>query len=380
MTTEEILTDLVAIESVFPHEGKIGDYLERYLRGIGFRTLRQRVARGRYNIFAERGTGKKALLFYGHMDTVPIYGNWNSDPLRLTRKGDQLYGIGSCDMKGGIAAILEALRTTDTHKRIKVLFCVDEENISKGVWTAVNRKRWLKDVLFTISVEPGDSPKQTGGANVVTVGRRGRVVLSVDIEGVSSHGANPQRGVNALEEAAKIALAMRKFKLRKHAGFGSEAVFVNAIEGRSSSLSVPDKAHMEIDLQLVPPDTIQSARTRVEGLMSRLHGSGTLNHATKTTVSVKKRETPYINPYANDLSHWLIKSIFKMVRRNFGSVIVNYGSSVADDNVLFGVTNAHVITIGPRGGNIHTSNEWVSRKSLAQVTKLYSQIILEVHT
>ncbi len=378
MSATEILKDIVSINSVFPNEEGVGEYIEGYLKQLGFKTFRQIVEGRRFNLFAERGSGKRAILFYGHIDTVPIYGNWNTDPLKLTRDGDRLYGIGSCDMKGGIAAVLETIKSIDNRKKIKLLFCVDEENISKGIWKAVTRRAWFDDVYFIVSVEPGDSPKQTGGANVVTVGRRGRVVISVDLQGLSSHGANPQRGVNAVEEAARIAAGIRGFDIKKQKGFGSEAVFVNTIEGRSTSLSVPDKAHMEIDVQLVPPNNIQSAKRRVERLVRRLQRTRVLDSRTKFRIEIRKRETPYINPYVNKLGHRTVRRALGMVRRRFGSVVVNYGSSVADDNVLFEATGIPTVTIGPRGGSIHTSNEWVSEESLNQVGALYKQLINEL--
>lgn len=378
MSAPEILRDIVNINSVFPNEEKLGIYIERHLKGLGFRTLRQNVGGRRFNLFAERGRGRRALLFYGHMDTVPIYGDWKTDPLKLTKDGDRLYGVGTCDMKGGIAAMLEAVRAADRDRYIKLLFCVDEENISVGVREAVKRSRWLSDVFFTVSVEPGDSQRQTGGANVVTVGRRGRVVISVDIEGVSSHGSNPQRGINALEEAAKIALSLKKFDLRRSRGFGSETVFVNTIEGRATSLTVPDKAHMEIDVQLVPPNSIESARKRVQALVRHLYRSGILNPRTIVNVSIKKRETPYINPYVNNINGRRMKNLFSIVRNNIGRVVINYGSSVADDNILFEAMRVPIVTIGPSGGSIHSANEWVSESNLNLITMLYTKLMNEL--
>lgn len=378
MLAKDILGEMVAINSVFPNEGKLGAYLCKYLRSQGFEVRKQPMGNNRFNIFASRGKGSKALMFYGHMDTVPAYGNWTTDPFVLTKRGDRLYGVGACDMKGGISSVLEAIRHIDRNKRIKLLFCVDEENISKGIWTAVKEEDWFEDVYFVLSVEPGDSKRQTGGANIVTVGRRGRVVISVDVSGVSSHGANPQRGINALDEAARIVLALKQFDIKRQKGFGSESVFTNAVEGRATSLSVPDKAHIDIDVQLVPPYKIESARRRVEELINGLYANNRLNRKTKVKVYIKKRETPYINPYVNDLNASLIRNVLKVVKRSCGSAKINYGSSVADDNVISDVLQIPVVTIGPRGGSIHGKNEWVSEKSIAQIVRLYVNLANEL--
>lgn len=128
---EESLGKMVSIKSIFPNEKKFAMYMAELLKKNGFKVSAQKFGVRRYNIFAERGKGKSAFLFYGHLDTVPIYGKWETNPLKLTKKGDKYYGLGSSDMKGGIAAALEATKLCKK-RRIKILLCSDEENISEG--------------------------------------------------------------------------------------------------------------------------------------------------------------------------------------------------------------------------------------------------------
>ncbi|MEM3839512.1 MAG: M20/M25/M40 family metallo-hydrolase [Candidatus Micrarchaeaceae archaeon] len=377
MHAEEILERLVGIDSTFPHEGRLGNFIESYLKSCGFSTQRQYLSGGRFNVLAERGNTGKAILFYGHMDTVPKYGNWKSNPLRLTADGDKLYGLGACDMKGGIAAILNSVGQY-TNRKTKLLFCVDEENISEGIWKAVTEKKnWFKNVLFAVSCEPGDSKHYTGGANVVTVGRRGRAVIALDIKGLASHGANAQRGINAIDEAAKIAESLKRFKLFYNRKLGKEGIFVRELKGEATSLSVPDYAHMELDIQMVPPSTVAGTKEKVEGLVKEMYLKGRLHKMTKVNVYVKERKTPYIEPYVNDLGNKTIRRILGIVKATIGEPRLNYGSSVADDNVLFNSLKLPVVTIGPSGGNIHSQNEWVSRKSIGKLLTLYETLIKE---
>src|SRR3989344_828008 len=178
----KILESLVEIPSVFPNEEKIALLIEKFLKSCGFKTERQMINKTRWNLLAERGIGKKSILIYGHMDTVPSYGKWETNPYKLTAKNNKLYGLGACDMKGGLASILNTVQIMDENRKIKVFFGVDEENISEGVWSAIENKReWFNDVELVVVAEPGASLIQTGGANVITLGRRGRVVLSIEI-------------------------------------------------------------------------------------------------------------------------------------------------------------------------------------------------------
>lgn len=371
----DTLRQLVAFNSIFPNERKLALYAETVLKKNGFKVRRQMIGRNRYNLLAERGEKGKAILFYGHMDTVPVYGKWSTNPFRLTKKGDRLYGLGAIDMKGGLAAILEATKR-QTGRRIKILLCSDEECISTGAWKAVKERRnWFSDVAFCISGEPGASKSSIGGSNVVTLGRRGRVVISIDICGVSSHGANPKTGVNAIDEAAKIVRALNSFKLLKHKNLGSESIFARRIESGSTTLSVPEKAHIEVDMHMVPPTSTEMARDRFKKFIAVLAKRGAIDKCTRVTVSVKERETPYIEPFVDSINDTHVKRVVSAVRKHVGKPCINYGSSVSDDNVLANALDVPVMIIGPRGGNMHASNEWVSEKDMAKLAELYSAII-----
>ena len=370
---EKILGKLVNIESIFPNEGKVGEFVDDYLQKKGFKTFREYLSEGRFNVFGERGEGDAAILFYGHLDTVPIYGEWSADPLKLTDRGDRLCGLGASDMKGGIAAILDAVGKSE-HGRVKVLFCVDEENLSAGAWKAVEEeRRWFDDVKIIISAESGDSENSEGGAEVITLGRRGRCVISIDVQGMSAHGAKPTKGLSAIEEAAKIVLNLHKIKLLRHAELGSESVFIREISSASTSLSVPDKAHLEVDIHMVPPSKVSDAEERVRLLIEGLKREKILNDSTVVSVKAKIRETPYLEPYSTDAD--AVKGIIKIIEDFGGNPEFNYGSSVADENVFANELSIPVVTIGPSGGNNHSGDEWVSRNSLDDVATLYLRMI-----
>ncbi len=376
MSVERILKSLVGINSVFPNEARLGTYLEKRLKGIGFRTSRMYLGKNRFNIFAERGSGGKELLLYGHTDTVPQYGAWKSDPLKLVRKSGRLYGLGSCDMKGGIASMLHALESVQS-ARVKLLLCPDEENVSAGAWAAVKRRAWFRGVTYALSGEPGLSKASAEEHNVITVGRRGRVVIDIRVKGVSSHGAYSSMGVNAIDEAAKIVSGVKGFRLRKHAQMGAENVFVNRIESAATSLSLPDTAKLSLDVHLVPPSTSLDAKERAEELIGALRRKGILDKRTEAKASIRKRETPYIEPYANNMSDGHVRHVISLMERNFGSAFINYGSSVADDNILANELHIPVLVIGPKGGNEHSANEWVSARSLAQTSRFYIMLLEE---
>ena len=107
-----ILKDLVKFNTIKDKENdKIINYIENILKSIGFNTD----YKGKYLIMSY---GKNpTFVFLGHTDTVEYIDGWSTDPFTLTEKGDNLYGLGICDMKSGIAARVDAIFRIDINKK-----------------------------------------------------------------------------------------------------------------------------------------------------------------------------------------------------------------------------------------------------------------------
>src|SRR3990167_8040732 len=151
----KLLEQMVALKSIYPDEYRFGRFLQARLTDIGFLVMTQRISAKRFNIFAAKGKGLQAVLFYGHMDTVPLtkLSKWKTTPFKLIARNGKMYGLGAYDMKGGIATFLEACRRSDRY--IKIFLAVDEENISEGAWSAIKcNKKFFSDVELIISPEP----------------------------------------------------------------------------------------------------------------------------------------------------------------------------------------------------------------------------------
>jgi len=373
MDAIKLLSKLVSINSVFPNEYKLAVFLEDYLKNIGFITKRQYIDKNRFNVLGEKGKENwKSILFYGHMDTVPSYWELDSNPFKLREEGDRLYGLGTWDMKCGLAAILKALETVNIDKKIKVAFTCDEENISKGAYTLV-RSRFLDNVECIFVTESGLNDKGISGPQMITLGRRGRAVYSFTVTGKSSHGADVNRGINAITEASKLVIELDSMNknFRKHGLLPHPTQFINKVFAESTSLSTPFKAYLELDRHLVPPETPESVLREIKNHTLKLSKDGLLK--AKVEIRIKPRETPYLAPYLTPTNHKFVKILSNIVKRKFGKVIYNYGLSVADENVL--ATKRHVVTIGTKGANEHAANEWVSKQSYFNLVSILADLI-----
>ena len=137
MNTLQLTKKLISIPSYVGeknNEKKIGDFIYKYLKQVPFliKVEKQKVEGARFNVIATDGS-KPKLLLIAHMDTVEPRGWQKHNPFRGTIKGNRLYGLGSMDMKGGMAAILSALKSFKKTKDLMLLFYCDEEYDFKGM-------------------------------------------------------------------------------------------------------------------------------------------------------------------------------------------------------------------------------------------------------
>lgn len=375
----ELLKKLTGINSIFPGERLIAGFLFDYLLNLGFTVKKQYISSERFNLLAEKGSGEKAFMFYAHMDTVPVYGKWLADPFTLRVKGDKATGLGVADMKGGIAAILKAVENfvPDNYK-LKVCFGVDEENFSEGAYK-LSLTDWLNDVKGILVPESSlPAGKSEKAASTITLGRKGRAVFTVKIYGRSAHGVEPEKGINAIEQAAKLAVAINQFEKILHPQLGENSFFIRRFEGKTLSLSIPDYAEIELDFHFVFPDTSETLKEKLRKFIASLYEKNWLKAAEKSfEIEFSYRPTPFLEPFVVSPEEPLVMIATKAVEKIYGEATYNYGQSVADENI-FGSRGIPTLTIGPLADNHHSAEEWVSLFSLEKLAEIYRLILEEL--
>ena len=387
MQMQDLLSQLVSINSAFtaptsepdrPGERELGAFIEQLLQEAGFTVQRQPVVGDRFNVLAEKGQGKRALLLAGHMDTVPAAQGWKTDPWKPCIDGDKLYGLGACDMKGGLAALLQAVAGFHPGSyTLKLAFLVDEENISQGAHTLV-QSPWMQDVAAVLIPEIGTSGGQQLGPRVLTLGRHGRVDLKILVRGRSAHAGNAEAGVSALLRGAIVALALHRVPLAEHPQLGRPHLTIRRFASEAKGLSIPEVAELLIDRHLVLPETAESARQDVQTLIEQLYQEGALAYDSTLpiTVSVPERPTPYLMPYVVSPTHPFVQLVEQVAREQLGTASHKYSSSVADENYYGATLGLPAVVLGPLGGNHHAPDEWVSLSSLLELVAVYRQILV----
>lgn len=375
---EQILRTLVKFKSYVPHENEPYSYLENFLSKRNFEIRKQRISWKRFNLLAERGKGKKSVLVYMHIDTVYPAENWKTSPLILQRKGNRLLGLGSFDMKGGIAAILSVIGQLELkNHKLKLAFCVDEEGMSEGVYKLINSS-FIDDVVVAFCPEACIVPPNWTLPAMLVIGGRGRCVLEVQIPGKGSHGAQ-DNGINAINQAAIFVNNLSSWKRKHHRYFGESSFFVRFIQSDSRGLSLSDKVELDIDYQMIPSQNTERVRKDLEDFIKKLYLKGVLEKslAKRCIVKIKSRMTPYILPYTVSKKNKYIRLVEKISKARFGTIMYEYTKSVADQNVLANA-GIPIITIGPLGGNAHQTEEWVSVSSLKHVANFYKDLFSRI--
>jgi len=165
-------------------------------------------APGKFNLLAKRGEGDGGLMLAGHTDTVPFDDSrWRYDPFKLSEVDNKLYGLGSIDMKGFFAFVIEAIKQLDTQgakqeKPIMILATADEETTMAGAQEVAKHQNLKPE--FCVIGEPTDM--------VPVFTHKGHMSTAIRVTGKSGHSSDPARGLNAIEVMHKIIAKLLQLK------------------------------------------------------------------------------------------------------------------------------------------------------------------------
>lgn len=246
--------------------------LADWCSALGFQVDVVQVAPGKQNLIAKKGEGEGGLLLSGHSDTVPFdEGRWNFNPHALTEANNRFYGLGTADMKGFFAFILEAVKKVDWSKQKKPLYILatcDEETTMLGARHFTQNTPFKPD--YCIIGEP---------TSLVPVrGHKGHVANAIRVTGKSGHSSNPALGVNAIEIMYEVLFALMQLrdKLVKeyhHPGFDIPSPTLNLghIHGGDSPNRICGCCELHYDVRPLPgisldglDNMLRSALTQVQ--------------------------------------------------------------------------------------------------------------------
>jgi acetylornithine deacetylase len=372
--TIALLEGLVKIDSVNPSlvpgaagEAEIADYVADFLRSAGLDIRLDEVKPGRVNAVGvlRGGGGGPTLMLNGHTDTVGI-DYMEIDPLDPVVKEGRMYGRGTFDMKGGLAAILSATKAVaDSGVELKgdlvVAAVCDEEYASIGTESVVEQVR----ADAAIVGEPTELQ--------VLVAHKGFAWVDIETRGVAAHGSAWQVGVDAIAKMGKVQVGLERLQdevlmKKSHRLVGPPSVHSSIIGGGRELSTYPDHCKLQIERRLIPGETREDVDAELEGLLGSI---GDIDPEFDGDYEVKFFRGPMeISPEEEICS--ILSECSEEVRGEKPHFVG--GSGWMDTQIIWG-RGTPAVAFGPVGSGAHAAVEYVEVDSVVDAARILEKVI-----
>jgi acetylornithine deacetylase len=241
------------------------NYLAEQFTALGFQCeimpCESSSGEAKANLIATLGSGPGGLVLAGHTDTVPMDPElWSVDPLKMTEQDNRLYGLGSTDMKGFFALILEAVRDIadkPLQQPLIVLATSDEETSMFGARKIAELGR--PKARYAIIGEP------TGMKPIHA--HKGVMMESIRLQGRSGHSSDPSLGINAMEAMHEVIGDLLKFRAELQEKYHNPLFAIDkptmnlgCIHGGDNPNRICGHCELEFDIRLMPGMEVENMR------------------------------------------------------------------------------------------------------------------------
>jgi len=390
-----LLADLVRINSINPNyeggvpEAAMAEFIEQYFAQHGIETWRQDLYPERSNVIARvpGHDSNRRIVLEAHMDTVATVG-MTINPWEPEIRDGKMYGRGSCDTKGGMAAMMHAVASL-ANKNIKppcdVLFAatIDEEYSYRGVVA-------LCDSLNPGPVDPHvlepdvrpPTPLKADAAIIAeptdlqaVIASKGLVRWKIETRGKAAHSAKPHLGVNAIEHMAHIITAIQQDTLElsknSHPLLGPATCNIGVVRGGVQINFVPDRCEIEIDRRMLPGETREAVLAHYQQLV---------NKVAKEHPSMEVIMHPHMlsdKPLETDADSPAVQTMASILQdMELDATLI--GVPFCSDASKFGAIGIPSMILGP--GSIdqaHAAVEFIECSQVYQASEIYFRFITE---
>ncbi|MDE2719376.1 M20/M25/M40 family metallo-hydrolase [Candidatus Palauibacter polyketidifaciens] len=371
-----ILTDLVATNSVNPRlvegapgETEIARLTARHMREAGLEVARYEPEAGRPSVvgrLAGAGSGQ-ALMLNAHYDTVGVEGM--EAPFSPSLRDGRLYGRGAYDMKGALAACIEAarlLREAGTRLAGDVLVAAvaDEEYASLGTADLLER-RVRGELAFDAAIVTEPTSLD------LCVAHRGFTWIEITTRGRAAHGSRYREGIDANVRMGRILHRLEAFmgELQSRPGhplLGPPSMHAPLLEGGSGISTYSPRCTLRVERRTVPPETRESVEAEIAAIIEDLRAEDpSLEVAWSTFFHREPFETTPEAPVAACVS--------RAARTVLGSAPEVIGDSPWMDSALTQAAGVDSVVIGPAGEGAHADVEWVDLASCARLAEILAE-------
>jgi succinyl-diaminopimelate desuccinylase len=367
---EELLKKLIQADSTL-NKGELAaaEVISNEFHSSGIESRIDKWEQNRANVIAHVKSAKNrpALLFACHLDVVgPGEAAWKHPAFKATESDGRIYGRGAVDMKGGIAAVVTAIRRvveagTKLQGDIIFIAVAGEETDSSGAKRFISDHDWLGELSGIIIPEPTDFATITA--------HRGMLWLEIITKGVTAHSSAPHLGVNAIASMRSVLNELEHYEVtaETHPLLGRCSMSINTISGGKEVNVVPDKCSIGIDIRTLPG---QNAKDIISDLKKMLAGLKARNEKFNAEVSFIRA----VEPLETDRDYDFVKEFCSAVGTGETKSI-----NFTTDGPFFATLGAPVVIFGPGKPELcHKPDEYIDVADLEKAVDCYENVIVRL--
>jgi acetylornithine deacetylase len=372
---EQTLAALVRINSVNPKfsdgstdELAIATHLEGAMRALGMEVTLYESAPRRTSVVGRlRGSeGGRSLMLYGHIDTVGI--DEMSAPLSAHIRDGRMYGRGTYDMKGGVAACLAAVKAiVDSGERlagdIVVVGVADEEVASTGMAEVLRHVR-TDAAIVTESTELQ-----------LCLAHKGFCWMEVEVEGRAAHGSRFEEGIDANMAMGRFLgrLDTLERDLRKrtpHALVGPPSLHAAVILGGSGTSTYAAHCRLEVERRTIPGESEAGALAEIQSILDAL---------ARDDPTFRARVRPLLSrgSFEARAESAIVQTVQAAATSVLGAPPRIIGEPYWMDAALLADAGVETVVIGPSGAGAHAAKEWVDLESVERLAEILARSAID---
>jgi len=372
----KLTREMIRINSVNPSltpegkgEAELGAYVAEKLKELGLEVTISEVAPGRVNVVGvlKGSGGGKSLLLNAHLDTVGVE-DMTIDPFGGELREGRMYGRGSQDMKGSLAAMITATKAImeagiTLRGDLLITTVADEEHSSIGTEALV--KEFKAD--GAIVTEPTDMH--------ICRAHRGFIWFEVETLGRAAHGSRYTEGIDANMRMGRFLAELEKLEQEllqrePHELAGPPSLHAALIQGGTEISKYAERCKLTIERRTVPGETVEAATAELQEIIDRLAAQ---DSSFKATV----KATFWREPFEVREEAEIVRVVDKILGERLGHHPEHSGQTFWTDAALIADAGAETVLLGPVGYGLHSAEEWVEMESLVDLAYVLAETAIE---
>jgi acetylornithine deacetylase len=370
----DTLAALIRIDSVNPTlapggggEAEVGAYVAGVLEGLGMQVRKLEPEPGRVSVLGTLpgSGGGKSLMLNAHYDTVGVEGM--AEPFSAAIRNGKMYGRGSYDMKGSLAAQIAAVKAlVDSGAKLRgdvvIAAVADEEYGSLGTM----------DVIRHVKTDAAIVTEPT--AVRICLAHKGYLWIEVETTGRAAHGSRFEQGIDANIRMGRFLAELDRLEqeLRArtpHRLVGPPSLHAAMVQGGDGLSTYAACCKLQIERRTIPGETEAQVIAELQSIVDKLSADPTF-HATVRPYFVRDAFE-----VGRDAS--IVRSLARATTKVLGREPEYMGDTPWMDSALLQAAGIETVVMGPGGGGAHASVEWVELESVAEMAAILAEAAVD---